>query len=477
MRAIWAVLLLGLGGWDWAGAGRVKVVVAPGTPELPWFSIAPRYFKEVAGVVYFGVDYLDGSAVLWRTQGTEASTVPVKVFAPSASDRRVAPVAGIGQRLLFFVWTPEAGTEPWVTDGTEAGTSLVRDWTPGPESSSAFYFAEWGSGMSFFRFRPGDQVVELWRMDGTAEGFTRLADLGRGAVVASQQIRIASAQLFFLTAPGRGKELWRMDGSVAGTRFVTRLDAEDQSIDDVGTTEDGQLGLFTLRDGVNMEVWRSDGTPEGTVRLETFGNRRWMRLLGSLGSFVYLADTDPVTRRMGLFRVALAGGGKSTVTYLPDLYPNEPGERPFLHSFARSGGRFYFGVGFVRRPLQSIEVSFWVTDGTAANTQRLPSELRHLDEDPANNPNSYDSSVYPLDGGGVVFSGAYSHTSIPTPWASYGTHSTTAELTTSPPHSARLPWGFARGGDRIYFTARDDTGRHQLWAVPARVLSEPALER
>lgn len=62
-----------------------------------------------------------------------------------------------------------------------------------------------------------------------------------------------------------GRELWKSDGTVEGTTLVKDI------LPGEGSSEPGQLMnvggtlFFTANDGVhNRELWRSDGTPEGT---------------------------------------------------------------------------------------------------------------------------------------------------------------------------------------------------------------------
>src|SRR5215217_353180 len=449
------------------GARWVKVVVPPETPESPTFSAMPWGIRDVQGTAYFHVNFRDGSATLWKSEGTEASTVPVRAFSATSPGRNISSVASLGSRFLFQVYTAEYGREPWITDGTESGTQLLVDLTPGAAGSSLSQFASYGTFVTFFRTRqvmdPPRPQVELWRTDGTAEGTTQLVNLGVLSSLASSYVRTSSAHLFFMSSPENGTALWRTNGTAGGTVFIKRLDADVVSVVDVEVTEDGSTGLFTLRDGVNTEVWKSDGTAGGTVRLESFG--REMRMLGSLGAHVYLTHADLVTQRMGLYRVALAGGGKATVTVLENPYADQEWAIPSLQAFTRSGGRLYFAVAISTPGPAYRVVKLWVTDGTAAQTRAMPGSLNVSD--------GYYSAVHPIDGGGVVFAGAYSAGSYTDPWVSYGTSATTAEVTSTPSLSASSPEGFARVGNRIFFTAKDDTFRYQLWAVPANVACTP----
>ncbi|NTX35511.1 MULTISPECIES: hypothetical protein [unclassified Myxococcus] len=449
------------------GARRVKVVVPPGTPQSPTFTPMPTGIRDVQGTAYFSVNLRDGSATLWKSQGTEASTAPVKAFSATSPGRNISSLSSLDSRFLFQVYTEEYGREPWITDGTEAGTQVLKDLTPGSAGSALSQFASYGTFVTFFRtwqvMDPPRLQVELWRTDGSAEGTTQLVNLGVLSTLSPSYVRTSSAHLFFLSSPEHGTALWRTNGTSGGTVFVKRLDANVVPVVDVGITEDGSTGLFTLRDGVNTEVWKSDGTASGTVRLESFG--REMRMLGSLGAHVYLTNADPVTQRMGLYRVAQAGGGKATVTVLENPYADQEAAFPSLQSFTRSGGKLYFAVAISTPGPAYRVVKLWVTDGTATQTRSMPGSLSVSDE--------FSSSVHPIDGGGVIFAGADSAGSYTNPWVSYGTNATTAEVTATPSLVTSSPERFARVGGSIYFTAMDDTGWYQLWAAPANVSCTP----
>ncbi|MBZ4412371.1 hypothetical protein K8640_29530 [Myxococcus sp. XM-1-1-1] len=447
------------------GAQRVKVVIPPGTPEPPPFAgLSPAGFVGVQGTAYFTVNYPDGASVLWRTQGTEGSTVQVRAFSAMWPERALSPRAPLGDKLLFTVYTPESGREPWVSDGTEVGTRLLKDVTPGPEGTAMSQVSVWGNSASFFRTRqvltPPRTQVELWRTDGTEAGTRMEVNLGVLSTLSEKYVRTTSAHFFFMSNATDGTSLWRTDGTAGGTVFVKKLDAGQVPVMDVGTTQDGAVGLFTLLDGGNTEVWKTDGTAAGTVRLETFGKR--MLMLGSLGGSVYLVDSAylPI---MTLSSVSLAGGGKANVTQLENPWGNDPDAGTYVQGVVRSGDTLYFSVAIGTSGPAPRRVWLWVTQGTAGTTRRVPAALSTSDE--------YWSPLIAADNGGVVFT-AGGEGSFAVPWVSYGTDETSSEITTSPSRT-HLATAFARVGNRIYFGARDDTGYHQLWAMPSNVSCTP----
>jgi ELWxxDGT repeat protein len=108
-----------------------------------------------------------------------------------------------------------------------------------------------------------------WVTDGTAAGTRRLADDCRLVYELDDPIRPpgVSGQAYFRVRTGEADEgtgadeLWRTDGTPEGTSFLARLPFSgfaDSSIE-----WQGEL-LFDVIYGESCAVWRSDGTREGT---------------------------------------------------------------------------------------------------------------------------------------------------------------------------------------------------------------------
>ncbi|CAM4468294.1 hypothetical protein [Corallococcus exiguus] len=432
-------------------AARVKVVIPPtADPGSEVTSLA-----NVRGTLYLSTNLRDSSAVLWRSNGTDAGTVPVREFPPEPLGfPRLTNLVAVGDQVFFQLSTVATGTELWVSDGTAAGTHLVRDLTPGPTGSALLQLTDVGGRLVFFRQTQPTATepsrTELWRSDGTSLGTVRVRDFGASAGLSFNTLKVGGRMLFFL-AQSTGTTLWRTDGTAGGTTSVKRLDAGLTLILDVGYS--GAQGLFVLLDGPNYEVWRTNGTEAGTARLDSFG--RYTRLLGALGSYVYLWSPDAVTQRLRIDRLALSGGGKALVTTLPNPYANLEFATPYVQMSAVSANEIYFSMAINSDGPSPLDVSLWVTNGTAAGTRDLFRQLSRSDE--------YLSPVFATGTGRVLFSGS-PEGGITQPWFTRGTVATTGQLAGPGVFS---PDGFTRSGSRVYFYAIDDTQRPQLWSVPA----------
>ncbi|ABF91137.1 putative lipoprotein [Myxococcus xanthus DK 1622] len=262
-------------------------------------------------------------------------------------------------------------------------------------------------------------------------------------------------QLYFATNFFDGSAvLWRSNGTEAGTTWVKKLDAQAVPIGQTGFA--GNLGLFLLRDGPNTEVWKTDGTSGGTVRLETFG--KFVNLLGALNTSVYLYSMNPSTKRLRIESVSLGGGGKTSVTTLPNPYSDQEDAYPSVQRTATSGGKLYFSVAIGTSGPAPREVSLWALNG-AAGTVQLSRALSTGDE--------YASPLFPTGTGPVLFVASKSGSGIE-PWFTQGSPATTGQLAEIRPGAgSSVPDAFTLLGNRIYFRAVDDTNSFQLWSMPA----------
>jgi ELWxxDGT repeat protein len=211
---------------DGTESGTVLVKDTPGSPAgLTW--VKDTLFFRAGSVGGFG---------LWKSNGTETSTVAVKDLAPYN-------LAAVGDTLFFKADDNGVGDELWKSNGTEAGTVLVKDVNPlqncgysgdGPCDSDPSALTD-VDGTLFFVADDGVHGQELWVSDGTAEGTRLVQDLNP-----------------LVTCDTRG------DNPGSGSH---PCDSEPEHLANVNGTL-----YFAANDGTHgYELWKSDGTPEGTT--------------------------------------------------------------------------------------------------------------------------------------------------------------------------------------------------------------------
>ncbi|HMP73285.1 MAG TPA: hypothetical protein PKE55_08485 [Kiritimatiellia bacterium] len=283
----------------------------------------PNHLHELGGILYFSATDGVSGTELWRTDGTSNGTWRVADLNPGSASSSpfrltsfgddlyfVATTPGIGDelhrynpqsnevtlvrdirtgtlsggvhsltpyldRLIFSANNGVVGSEPWITDGSEAGTVLLKDIAPGSGGSTPQMFTEAG-GRLFFR-ATGPQSTELWKTDGTEDGTELVKNLRRqnihqGFQQASNpdQFIVVNGLLFFTAYNDDvGRELWRSDGTPLGTLMVKDIMPGNLSSMVRDLTPLGNRLFFTANDGTHgRELWVTDGTYDGTMMVE-----------------------------------------------------------------------------------------------------------------------------------------------------------------------------------------------------------------
>ncbi|MCB1035972.1 MAG: hypothetical protein KDD47_19275, partial [Acidobacteria bacterium] len=213
----------------------------------------------------------DGVKRLWLTDGSDEGTTLAFEPLPAADSSGVDQLLRVEDRVIFSAATRATGNEPWVTDGTAPGTEVV-DLVPGPSSSHPMRIRR-SARRAYFYSGP-----DLWQSDGTVRGTRRLTRS------ASNGNAIPLGGFVYLDRLGEeGYELWRTNGTEAGTTLVKDIfpgfstDPEDpegvvaNSSFPLPLERVGDRIVFTADDGIHgMTFWATDGTPAGTRRLADF---------------------------------------------------------------------------------------------------------------------------------------------------------------------------------------------------------------
>jgi ELWxxDGT repeat protein len=290
-----------------------KVVGDTGAPtlvkELPERVLEfPQFNRDINGIFYFMVDY-----VLWRSDGTDAGTYPLKSF------YYVRDVQVLGNNLLIRIYNADYYEELWKSDGTVAGTTLLKTIRPAyGYRSSPNDEGEILNGIMYFGADDGTTGFELWRTNGTTSGTYRVTDLrsGDANIVDVHAMEVLNNRLYFSAVDNTGHwNLFSTNGTASGT--VKTKDMDDREIQDIIRKPDNSgLYLFTR-------------SLEGVNEL-SFTN-------GSNVTFLSNLDTE---------------------------YFGTPGDYQFIN------GRMFF---ITKENLYSVEQkdNLWISDGTACGTLRV----------------------------------------------------------------------------------------------------------
>jgi ELWxxDGT repeat protein len=290
-------------------------------------------------------------------------------IAPGAPSANPETLSG-GSGLLFFAADDGlTGREPWVSGGSSTSTRRLRDLAPGVAGSDPAHFTRLGSSV-FFTASNGLDGHELWRSDGTARGTVRLGDLQPGAAGSEpEHLTVFKGLLYFTADDGmRGRELWRSDGTADGTfllhDFTPGWDFRSTDFELSATR-----GFLYIRvsvysptefEGNRTQLWRTDGTASGLVRLFDAPGHVTLSGLTPLGDrLFFLAGAQE--GRTGLYLT----DGTTWGTRLLREFPQAP------RALTVFDGKLFFAGGTQVSAQGDFDEELWRSDGTRTGTLRV----------------------------------------------------------------------------------------------------------
>ncbi|MGD1889022.1 MAG: ELWxxDGT repeat protein [Cyclobacteriaceae bacterium] len=229
-------------------------------------------FTEFNGEVYFTTYSTDAGIELWKTDGTEEGTRIVKDIYEGTSNSNIAELTVFNNKLYFVATDATYGREIWQTDGTEACTTVLKDVNPATSArnNQIGSLVVIGSTM-YFHANDGTHGDELWKTDGTTAGTVMVKDVNEGPVGSCPALLTnKNGTIYFIANPTNteygqsgGRELWKTDGTEAGTVRVKDFGVRNGQIQEL-IAFNGEV-YFGAEDGVNgKELWKTDGTEAGT---------------------------------------------------------------------------------------------------------------------------------------------------------------------------------------------------------------------
>lgn len=213
---------------------------------------------------------------IWRTDLSQAGTGVVKDINSGPGDGVAGIESAVLGGYLYFVGDDAVnGHELWRTDGTAAGTALFRDTRPGSASGDPRHLTV--AGDKVYWQATTDSGRELWVSDGTPSGTGRVIDLGGAVSSTFDAVPVpAGDKVYFLGLSGGVKHLAVTDGTAAGTKLIRAMPSGVSwfTYPRYGDADHRVLAaadrLYFAADdgnGQGRELWTSDGTTQGTVRV------------------------------------------------------------------------------------------------------------------------------------------------------------------------------------------------------------------
>jgi ELWxxDGT repeat protein len=232
--------------------------------------------------------------------------------------------------------------------------AIVKDIVPGVVGASPSNLTALGRGLFF------TSSNTLWHTNGTAAGTQRLGvfkdQLGGERVV--DHLLAVDDTLYFTVSRGLGYQvdLWKSDGTVNGT---VRIAQTDETFIDTSLVRCGRNLYFQASSaGTGTELWRTDGTAAGTTIVKDImvgeGDSKPLNLLASNNLLYFTADDGVHGRSLwvsdgsakGTTRIAPVGDIANLTALGNTLY------------FTSSNGSLF-------------DNELWKSDGTAAGTVQV----------------------------------------------------------------------------------------------------------
>lgn len=335
---------------------------------------------SIDGAVLFGADDGAHGCELWLTDGTEDGTVLVKDITPGPAGSQFEWMMTVGETVLLAADDGIHGTELWNTDGTEEGTVLVKDIRKGADGSMSHSslspppnIAVLGDTL-YFAANDGVTGYELWKSDGTTDGTLLVRDSFPGWDGSGPRELTQVGNLVFFRARccpstdpmAKGWELWRSDGTENGTVMVVDIHPGpgDSFPADLVNVE-GML-LFSANDGVRgRELWKSSGTEAGTELVKNMASdvsSSGPRIFcGANGTLFFVADDG--VHGQELWK---SDGTHTGTALVRDICPDHSCSGP--DSLTRFGGHVFFSASDGHAD-DAAGAELWKSDGTEAGTR------------------------------------------------------------------------------------------------------------
>lgn len=445
------LLLLGLPAKAWSVKERLVLqnsTIVP--PQVQSFRLSQFIVKD--GELFFIKVDETNSKELWKSDGTAAGTIRIKTLLDKVSNSM--PIV-IAKHHLFFADNYEYGGVLWQSDGTVEGTTAFV-------ASRTYGLANVNGTLFFGVPSTSNHSIELWKSDGTAEGTILVKEIGCGGTefCASTIFDIVNVNgtAFFrvqiVTFTGGHThpyfyELWKSDGTTQGTFFLKKFGATcwcsgyrppDTLVE--LTPANNALFFVARENGDVNTLWRSDGTPEGTLSLTT----PTATLAGvpteltNVNGILFFSMNDNVNGT----ELWKSNGSSAGTNLVKDIWPGSFSAIPT--ELTAVDNRLFFSANDGSHGLE-----LWQSDGTESGTELVKDILPGVD----------DASPQQLSNvnGTLVFSANDGQTGLKA-WHSNGTAEETQIIPEIAPGIVYThPQQFTFAGNQMFFTLNSDAGQ------------------
>ncbi|WP_339660281.1 T9SS type A sorting domain-containing protein [uncultured Polaribacter sp.] len=302
-----------------------------------------KNFFEFNNQLFFSAEIADQFSnsirKLWTTDGTENGTSQIE----NLPDKDYF----VTDNFLYYM----EGREIWKSDGTEANSTQIKENLDLNEPLGAFK-----DFFYYLEYADASYNIGLYKTDGNSTDLllTFPADQYASNNIANNGNAIFKLDenrfIAYIYTKNLGIEPYISDGSVAGTYFLKDVGVNTfQTVNAIPSNFYKATDKFLFLNG-KKELWTTDGTEAGTLKLKTFTGSSSLSILGmtSYNNKVYFAYTHELWETDG----------------------TEPGTKLVLSNVNDDGGI----QGIINRNnelLLLLERGIHIFDGTSTNTTKL----------------------------------------------------------------------------------------------------------
>jgi ELWxxDGT repeat protein len=400
----------------WKSDGTAEGTIQVTTDGYGWINGA----LAVGDYLY----YILGST-LFRTDGTTVGTQMICEIEDYYNRKEMVALNG----SLYVMSTDYYVNDLWRIDGLSA--TIIKQ-AASFETGGGLQTSLTKSGNNLYFVGNGgdEQIISLWKSDGTTEGTVSFLDLSDFTTSSYPYwLTDVNGTLYFDASEGGITNLWKSDGTEAGTQKVSDIYASDLM------NFNGTLVFKSY-----TQLYKSDGTSAGTVPIST--SYIYPQNLTLVGNTIFFKG-DIYPRGYELWKT---DGTQAGTVEVKSIFPGSGSSNP--ESLTNVNGTLFFSAN---DGISGVELS--KSDGTEGGTVRVRDINTGSAASLPQKLTSYNGEVY-----FVAFTPTYGYEL----WRSDGTESGTVQITDINTEDASLDIDNLKVmNGTLYFTAIDAAG----WAL------------
>ncbi|SDG47947.1 ELWxxDGT repeat protein [Epilithonimonas hungarica] len=329
--------------------------------------------------------------------GAQSITL-LKDINPGANPSTPAEFTKYNGKLYFNANNPNYGTELWATDGTSGGTEIVADINPGTASSLPISLLNYDDKL-YFKTLLG--VTGLYSYDstagativspgmGTASNFllaegkiffrqnSKLAYFYQGSITEIDTPVVVNGQMGAVngkiitgasaSSATNNLQLYVYDGTTVSLLKVINPNSTANPQNFFYSSAYNTLFFTAGSNTSGFELWKTDGTAEGTVQVKNINAGTSSSFPGSfkqVGNKVFFAANNGTNGN----ELWMTDGTEEGTVLVKDVNPGSNASNP--NNLTELNGKLYFLASD-----GSGEARLWESDGTADGT-KLTLELK-----------------------------------------------------------------------------------------------------